>query len=146
MYADVLFLNSDTTPLNNHGLPSKYKPTEAHNHTPLILLPSHLSLASRRRLLLHCSSDRNSSNSRHMPPYVESSPQAVDLLPHQCVTTPHFCSQVLVILTVLQKVFHRHGWCTTVACRGFSCAEFCERVVPKSCMSNPFSLCLRQTI
>ena len=35
--------------------------------------------------------------------------RAVDLLPHRCVSRPSFCSQILVILTVLQEVFHCQG-------------------------------------
>ena len=62
---------------------------------------------------------------------------AVDFLPHRCVSWSSFCSQVLLILTVLQEAFHRHGRCKTVACKGFSNAEFCEHVVPKSWVSSP---------
>ena len=81
-------------------------------------------------------SDRNSGSSdiRRCTPEVFY--RVVDLLPHRCVSRPGFCSRVLVILTVLQEVSHCHGWCTTIACRGFSNAEFCEHVVPKSWMSS----------
>ena len=68
---------------------------------------------------------------------LEVFPRAPDVLPDQCVHRQSFCFQVLVILTILQEVFHCHGWCTTVVCRGFSKTEFCEHVVSKSWVSSP---------
>ena len=46
-------------------------------------------------------------------------------------------TQILVSLTVLQEVFHRHGRWTAVAHSGFSNAEFREHMVPESSMSSP---------
>ena len=82
-------------------------------------------------------SDRSSSSSDVHHHTLQVLHRAVGLLPHQCVCRPSFCSQVLVILTILQEVFHCHGWRTTAACRGFSSVEFCEHVAPKSWMSSP---------
>ena len=39
------------------------------------------------------------------------------LLPHWCVSRPSFCSQILVSLTFMLKVLHRHRRCTVVAHR-----------------------------
>ena len=86
-------------------------------------------------------SHRNSSSLDVRCRRLEILHRVVDLLPHWCVSRPSFCSQVPVILTVLRKVFHCHGWCTTVACRGFFKAEFCEHVMPKSCVSSQPPCC-----
>ena len=82
-------------------------------------------------------SDRNSGSSDLRRHTLEVLHRALDLFLHQCVRKPSFCSQVLVILTVLQEVFLCHGWCITVAGRGFSSAEFCEHLVPRSWVSSP---------
>ena len=80
--------------------------------------------------------DRNSGSSDVHGCTLEVLHRAIDLLPYRCVSRRSFCCLVLVILTVPQEVFHCHGWCTTVACKGFSNTEVCEHVVPKSWMSS----------
>ena len=54
-------------------------------------------------------SDRNSGRPDVHRRTLEVVHRAVDLVPHQCVSRPSVCSQVLVIPRVLQEVFHCHG-------------------------------------
>ena len=77
-------------------------------------------------------SDRNSGSSDVRRRTLEVLHTAVELLPQRCVRRPSSWSQVLVTLTVQQEVFHYHGLRITVACKGFSNAEVCVHVVPKS--------------
>ena len=83
---------------------------------------------------------RNSGSSDVCCCTLEVIHRAVDLLPHRWVSRPNFCFQIMVSLTVLQEVFHRHGRCTAVARRRLFNAKFREHdMVSESSMSSPLS-------
>ena len=69
-------------------------------------------------------SDRDSGASNVVCCQMETLHRAEDLLLNWCVSRPDFCSQVLMKWAVLQEVFHRHIYSSTVACRGLTNMEF----------------------